>query len=261
MKKKNQLLAITNLVVLIALIAWNYYSNTGVINGKTIGEVSDSYDNLFTPAGYAFSIWGLIYLSLLALSIRMLYCAFSPNEDESYIAIAAKWLIPVNLGNMAWVWFWLNEQTGISVIIMVTMLVLLIVAIVNLRMEIWDAPLKTIAFVWWPIDLYAGWIGVATVANISAHLASINFSWGLSEVFWAIIMITIVTLINLWMIVSRNMREFALVAVWALIAIAVRHWDEIQSIQWTAVLAASILFIASSMHAYKNRKASIFKKM
>lgn len=58
--------AILNLIVVIAVIAWNYLSNTEKINGKTIGEVSDDLDNLFTPAGYAFSIWGIIFLGLLA---------------------------------------------------------------------------------------------------------------------------------------------------------------------------------------------------
>lgn len=261
MNRKNQVLAVINLVIFLVLVAWNYYSNTGAINGQTIGEVSDKYYNLFTPAGYAFSIWGLIYLSLLAYSINMLYRAFSKTQQTDFIRESAPWLILANLSNIAWVWLWLNEYTLVSVVVMIGILTFLIVAIVRLRMEIWDAPLKTIALVWWPIDLYAGWIAVATAANFSAYLASIGFSLGLSDVTWTIILIAIVTMINLWMIAKRNMREFAMVAVWALVAIAVRHWDQLPSIQWAAIGASVLLLIATSLHAYKNRHASILVKM
>ena len=57
-------LAVANFISVIITIAFTYYTQTGEINGKTIGEMSDKYSNLFTPAGYAFSIWGIIYLLL-----------------------------------------------------------------------------------------------------------------------------------------------------------------------------------------------------
>lgn len=261
MKKNHQILAIVNLVVLVALVTWNYYSNTGAINGKTIGDVSDSYDNLFTPASYAFAIWGLIFLALLVNGIYIVYCAFSNMEETGFIANSAPWLIAANILNMAWVWLWISEHTAVSVLVMIGILLLLITAIVKLRMEIWDAPLKTIFFIWWPIDLYAGWISVATVANISAYLGSKGFSWGMSEVSWTIIMIIVIVIINAWIVKYRNMREFAMVAVWALIAIAVRHWDKIPSIQWSATIAAATLLIIVSVHGYKNRHASILTKL
>ena len=54
----------------MALLSWltlviNYLSNTGIFNGNTVKIVSDKYHNYFTPADYAFSIWGLIYLDLI----------------------------------------------------------------------------------------------------------------------------------------------------------------------------------------------------
>ena len=57
--------AIANTLVIVGVIFWNYYSNTGAINDKTVGDISDDLYNLFTPSGYAFAIWGLIYLLLL----------------------------------------------------------------------------------------------------------------------------------------------------------------------------------------------------
>lgn len=55
-------LQIANGFFLLFTIIFNYLSNTGIFNGKTIANVSNQCHNLFTPAGYAFSIWGLIYL-------------------------------------------------------------------------------------------------------------------------------------------------------------------------------------------------------
>jgi hypothetical protein len=251
--KKYKFLASLHLLVLLALIFWNYYSNTGVVNNNTVGSISDNLDNLFTPAGYAFAIWGIIYLGLLALGVYMVIRAFIGNGNNEFIAKAAPTLILAHLGNATWLWFWLKEETGVSVIVMLFILTMLILTVIRLNMERWDAPLKFMALVWWPIDLYFGWISVATIANISAYLSKLNWTGGISEVTWTVIMIAIATLLALFMVFSRNMREYAAVFIWALIAIAVRHSGQIELITWSALIGAAILGIASGIHAYKNR--------
>jgi len=251
--KKNKILASLHLVVLLALIFWNYYSNTGAVNNNTVGSVSDSLDNLFTPAGYAFAIWGIIYLGLLVLGVYMIIRAFKDHGTTEFIEKAAPTLILAHLGNATWLWFWLNEEVGISVIIMLFILVMLTLTVLRLNMQRWDAPLKFIALVWWPIDLYFGWISVATIANISAYLAKLNWTGGISEITWTVIMIFVATLLALFMIFERNMREYGAVFIWALVAIAVRHTDQIPSIVWSAVIAATIIAVASALHAFKHR--------
>ncbi len=54
---------------MIATIAVNGLANALPINGQTTGEVSDRFSVYFVPAGYVFSIWGLIYLGLIAYAI------------------------------------------------------------------------------------------------------------------------------------------------------------------------------------------------
>ncbi|KOF01609.1 membrane protein [Roseivirga seohaensis subsp. aquiponti] len=256
-----KLYAVLNLLVILAVIFWNYWSNTGGINGKTVGELSSEYFNLFTPAGYAFSIWGVIFIGLIVLGVNQVQLAFSNAGHSESILQIGPWLIIANLGNAAWLWFWLNEQTGISVIVMLVILFSLIQIILRLNMERWDAPLKVIATVWWPICAYSGWIAVATIANISAYLGKIEWEVFFSAEQWTVIMISIAGLLNLFMIYTRNMREFALVGAWAITAIAVRHWNEIPLLQWTSVFWVVILIIAVSVHGYKNRKTNPFKKM
>ena len=253
--------ALTNLFVLIALIAWNYAANALSISGNTIGSLSREYENLFTPAGYAFSIWGPLYLGLLAHGIYQVKKVFFDKQDDGFVLQMGPWLIFANLANAAWVWFWLNENTGLSVLLMIMVLVSLVLVILRLNMERWDAPLPIIVWVWWPICLYSGWIAVATIANIAAWLTKIGWQSTFSDATWTAIMIIVAALVNLFMIHTRNMREFAVVGVWALVAISVRHWDNIPLLQWTAMVCAVVLVLAISIHGYSNRSTSPFVKM
>ena len=248
--------AILNAIVIVAVILWNYWSNTGAINGNTVGEVSDQYRNLFTPAGYAFAIWGLIYLGLLVSVIYQLRLAFRGGLHEEVILQIGPWFTIANLANALWLWFWLNERIGASVLVMLVIFFALLIMVVRLDMERWDAPLPLIAFVWWPISFYSGWITLATIANVSAWLTSIGWVAIFTDLQWTVIMISVAGLLNLAMVHFRNMREFAAVGIWGLVAIAVRHWGEIPIIQWTAIGWAAILAVVSAIQAYRNRHAN-----
>lgn len=259
MKKSHKLYAILNFLVLLSVIYWNYSVGVKGLNGNTVSSLSSEYQNLFTPAGYAFSIWGIIFLSLLAQAIFFISRAFSKTKDSDFLSQVGPYLILANIGNGLWIYTWLMEYTGISVVVMLGILASLLIVVLNTNMEKWNAPRPIILWLWWPICIYSGWIAVATIANISAYLAKIGWTGPFTEITWTIIMIGIGTLVNLFMIYTRNMREFAMVGVWAFIAIAVRHWESIPAIQWTALISASVLFIAASIHGYKNRATSPFK--
>ena len=250
-------LPIANGIALIATIIINYLSNTGIFNGNTMASVSARYQNFFTPAGYAFSIWGLIYLGLLAFVIYQGRSLFKKVEGDGVALQIGWWFLISCIANCFWVIAWLYDYTGLSVLIMLALLFSLIRIIIKTNMEIENAPFKKIAFVWWPFSLYSGWVTVALIANIAAYLTKIKWdAFGISEVVWTTTMICIAGAINLFMIWKRNMREYALVGVWALVAIAVGNWNGVQSIVQTAIAIAAILFISSGMHGYKNRKSS-----
>lgn len=256
MKQSHKIYAVLNAVILAAVIFWNYWTSAKGVNGNTVSSLSTNYQNLFTPAGYAFSIWGVIYLALTAQAIFFIRRAFSPTKDSSFLSQIGPYLIMANILNSAWLWFWLMEHTGSSVIVMFMIMTCFIILILNLNMERWDAPAKIIFGVWWPIAIYSGWIAVATVANVSAYLAKIGWSGPFSELTWVIIMIGVATAINLFMIWSRNLREFALVGVWALVAIAMRHWDEYPVIKLAALIGSAVIFLAVSYHGFLNRKTN-----
>lgn len=259
MKQSHKTYAILNLIILVLVIFWNYWVNAQGLNGNTVSSLSAEYENLFTPEGYAFSIWGLIFLALFAQGIFFISRAFSPTKDSDFLSQIGPYLIMANIGNGLWLYFWLMEYTSLSVIVMLGIMTSLVIVILNTNMERWHAPRPIIFWLWWPIALYSGWIAVATIANISAYLAKIGWNGGVSEITWTVIMIVIAVLLNLFMIISRNLREFAAVGVWALIAISVRHWESIPALQWTALIGAIVLFVAMSYHGYLNRKTAPFK--
>lgn len=245
-------LQIANGIALVSTIIMNYLSNTGIFNGNTMKTVSDSYHNYFTPAGYAFSIWGLIYIGLLGFVIYSGASLFKKAKDDWPVEEIGWWFVISCVANSFWVVAWLYDYTGMSILIMIVLLISLVKIILNTRMELDDLPLKKIAFVWWPFCIYSGWISVALIANVSAWLTKIGWDgFGISQITWTIIMIIVAGIVNLLITWRRNMREFALVGVWALVAIAVTNWNGEPSIVYAAITVAIILFLSTSIHGYK----------
>lgn len=255
-------LAVLNFLSLLLAIAVNVLAQLGKINDQTIGEVSHRYPNLFTPADYTFSIWGLIYLSLLLFTGYMLTEAFSKErkKEVAFIRKTSFWFIITNIGNCLWVIAWLYEFSGMAVVLLFLMMMKLIKIILNTDMELYNAPFKVIAFYWWPICLYSGWVAVACITNVASFLS--EYGWqgsGLTPPEWTIIMIAATVLLNILMIYLRNMREFAAVGIWALIGLYVRHSaenSENQMLARVAMAGAILIFLNAAYHGYKNRKTN-----
>ncbi|HET8804377.1 MAG TPA: tryptophan-rich sensory protein [Aequorivita sp.] len=254
-------LQIANIIAFVTTVFVNYLSNTGAINNTTIGKISGASQNLFTPAGYAFSIWGLIYLMLLGFVIYQSRSLFTKVRDNEFILKTGWWFVLSCFANIMWITFWLYGFMEYSILAIFVLLYSLLKIVMNNQMELWDAPISVIVFLWWPFVFYSGWVTVASIANVAAYLTSINWNgWGYSEVSWAITMIIIAGIINLVITWKRNMREFALVGAWALVAIAVANWEVSQTVAYAAIAVAAVLFVSSSYHAFKNRVTSPVNK-
>ncbi|MCK7591433.1 tryptophan-rich sensory protein [Subsaxibacter sp. CAU 1640] len=254
-------LQIANGIALVSTIIINYLSNTGAINNTTIGEVSNNIDSRFTPAGYAFSIWGIIYLLLLGFIIYQGRSLFVRVRNDDFVLKTGWWFVISCMANSAWVLVWLCGYIGLSCVFIFLLLFALLRIVVNNDMELYDEPISVISFVWWPFVIYSGWVTVASITNVAAYLKSEGWDgFGVSQVSWTIIMIIIATVINLMVIWKRNMREFALVGAWALVAIAIANNDTQPVIMYVAVAAAVILVISSAVHGYKNRATNPIEK-
>ena len=229
----NKILAALNFLTVIAIIYWNYYTAAVGYNGNEIGELSNKYGNLFTPASYAFSIWGLIFLGLILLTSYMIWSAWKNEADDTWMAKAGWSLLIANICNGLWTYVWLMELTGISVLVMLCILISLLYTL--------NTIIKTAASKWLakvPIGIYTGWISVATIANMAAHLNKTDWHPLLGEINWTITMIVIATFINIYVVRWKRVRSYGAIGIWALVAVSLRHWDLLPIIQWTALIGA-----------------------
>lgn len=255
MKKR---LSILNLASVLLVIVVNYVSQAIRINETTIGEVSNKYFNLFTPASYAFAIWGLIFLALIAYGSYQVKLAFFSQKPSSFIEETGYWFALANLLNCIWVFVFAYEYTGLSVLVMLGILYTLLRVILNTNMAKQSVSRSTYILGWLPIGIYAGWITVATVANVSAYLAKLNWSGGfLSPSAWTITMIIVATLVYLIMIFRRRTIGFTAVGIWALVAIYIRHQNEYASIAYTALICVGIILVAILWAVLKIRTSGI----
>ncbi|MDN3588811.1 hypothetical protein QWY86_19170 [Pedobacter aquatilis] len=260
MNNPKRLFPIVNGLALILTIAVNYLSNAGFLNGETMKTISDRYFNHFTPAGFTFSIWGLIYLGLFGFVI---FTSTNPVNDKFKEGILTKvgwWFVVSCLANSLWVVAWLSDYTGVSVLIMTVLLFSLLKIVINTRMELDAHPLKHYLFVFWPFALYSGWVSVALIANVSAYLTKVGWNGlGLSSLTWAIVMVCVAGMVNVFMIYTRNLREFAAVGVWALFGISVsnKNNDGGEIVTYACYTIMSVILVCIILHGLKNKSKSI----
>lgn len=256
---KKYLQPFINTVTLLVTIYVNYLSSTGFFRPETIGDISNQYPTLITPAGYAFSIWGFIYLMLFGFVINQWVLA---KDDRIKECDTGPWFAISNIANATWTYVWLMEYTGLSVLVMTVLLISLIALTIKLKLEIWDGPLRVITWVWWPICFYTGWIVLACVVNVSAFLVKLEWGgFGLSNQVWSVVMLSVAATVYLFLVLARNMREAALVGVWGISAIAVKQFDQEPVVAYTAIVISVFLFVVAMVHAYKNRDTSPITKL
>ncbi len=246
--KRSIFLQGANLGALLMLIVVNALANILPLNGKTTAEISDSYPNLFTPAGYVFSIWGLIYALLLIFAV---YQALLSQREKTFLHKIGFFFVLSCIANISWIFLWHYEQIILSLALMFVLLITLIVIYLRLNIGRSDAPLKERLYVHLPFSVYLGWITVAPIANVAAALTAINWDgWGISDVTWTILVIIIAMIITLSVIITRKDIAFSLVIVWALIGIIIKQIEN-QSIVITASISAAIIMIALASRLVK----------
>ena len=217
------LLQLLNIVGFAGTVLVNVLANTLPIAGKTTGELSDLYPNLFVPTGYTFAIWGVIYILLALFVIYQARDIHKLNKDPLVEKIGV-WFIISSLANMAWIFAWHYEKVFLSLIIMLLLLISLIGIYLRLGIGITDVSKEEKFLVHLPFSVYLGWITVATIANVTAFLVDINWrAFGLSEATWTALVIIVATLITLTVLRRREDIFYSFVVIWALIGIFVRR--------------------------------------
>ena len=212
-----------NLVTVIVTIAVNVAANALPINGQATGEISDRFDLFFTPAGYVFSIWGLIYIALIAFVVYQLLAGGRSSKATERIG---PWLVISGIANITWILLWHYNQFTLSIAAMLLLLVSLVT--IYLRLDIGRWPVSRVHqwLIEIPFTIYLGWITVATIANAAIVLDVVNWNqWGISGQLWTVIMLAVGLVVAY--LVARTRRDVAylLVLVWAFIGVGVQNLD------------------------------------
>lgn len=236
-----------NLIALLVVIGVNVLANTSTLNGRTTGEISRQYPNLFTPANITFSVWGLIYLGLLAFAVYQLWLSFSKGHEAELSAFIVRmkyWFLLNCLGNACWLFAWHYELIWLSLLLILLVLYTLAKIHSAFRIAHPGAPRREKIFIHFPFGIYFGWISIATIANIFVFLTSIGWTgWGVSQVAWTIIGMIVGTLAALFMIFRHNNVWYGLVCIWGFYGIILKREAALTRDSPT-IIAAGTLVIA-----------------
>lgn len=218
--RKNTMTRTNIVVVWVAYaitIACNAAFEIFALGGTTSAEVSGEVFAWFTPAGYVFSIWSVIYIGL---AVWLVAYSGEASHDESYGAIplgrTALLFTATCVFNIAWLALWHFEIFVPSLIVIAALLVVLGMLYVRVH----ETSTRWIDRV--PISLYFAWLCVATVANI-AHVAT-RFTGAEFSIVQPISTIVLaVAFFALAFYMKRTFGDYAFgaVIIWAVVGIGV----------------------------------------
>jgi translocator protein len=208
-------------VSVVATIVVNGLANALPINNQSTGEISDRFPVYFVPAGYVFSIWGLIYLGLIAYAIYQALPAQKTNPRLRRIG----WLFVLSsAANIAWIFLWHYNLFPLTMLVMLVLLGTLIAIYLRLRADRQPVSTGEKLAVMLPFSIYLGWITVATIANATSVLYDLGWNGEpIAPQAWAAIMLAAAVIITGLMLYTRRDVAYSLVIVWAAVGIAVKH--------------------------------------
>lgn len=236
---RDTLRQISNVLSVLLALTVNILASTLPLNGQNTGEISDRLPTYFTPAGYVFAIWFIIFIGWVAFAV---YQALPSQKENPRLRRLGYVFALSGVFNALWLFCWHYNQLALSVVVMLILLGLLIAS--YLRLDVGKTPVRG-AEKWSvdvPMSVYLGWISVATVANISNLLYAVNWDgFGIAPQVWAVIMIVIASLLGALMTVLRRDSGYVFVLAWAFAGIGVNQ--EAAPMVATTAWAASILML------------------
>ena len=240
---------VTTLAAIIGSIAVNTFSNIFPPNGVNVGTLSNT---LFAPvqiipANYAFAIWGLVYLGLIAFGVFQLQ---SSQRDNPHLQRSGYLLTIACVFQCAWIYLFLARLFALSNIAMFGILLSLIGLYQCLEigrervsyLERWSIQI--------PTSIYLGWISVATIVNVATTLYSSSWNgWGIDPSRWTVVMMVVAAAIATVVSLNRRDSAFVLVIVWALVAVAIRQVNTplIAISGWAMAIALVVLTLATEL--------------
>jgi hypothetical protein len=252
------ILQTVNVVAIVVTILFNSLVNIIPLNGVTTGMVSDSYPNLFTPPGYVFAIWGIIYFLLV---LFMVYQARASQRREEYLGEIGFLYLLGAVANILWLIMFHYSYGNPSLFILtpipiIALLLILLLTYVRLGVGLKKVSLSQKLAVHTPVSVYLGWISLATIANIASVINVLFPNIPLDiQALGTVAVILIALAITLLMLVKRRDFAYGLVVVWASIGIALKQ-SSITVIYWTTIVAMGVIITTMIIMLIKNWRKS-----
>ena len=211
---------------------------TTVLGGQLTSAVSDANPTLITPAGYVFSIWGIIYV---LLGVFVVYQSLPSQKGREY-QNRIGWLFALSsVINVLWLFLWQYNYLSVSVVLMFALLATLILIYLRLGIGKSKTTLRERIAVHLPFSVYLGWITVASIANVAVTLVSIGWDgFGISPETWAILVVAVALIITMLMLITRKDAAYSLVIIWALVGIGARQSGNQTMVMLTEISAAIV---------------------
>lgn len=227
-----------NLVALIVTIGVNGLANALPLNGITTGDVINRDPVLFLTANWVFSIWGLIYLSLIFF---VGYGLLPAGRRNAHLQRISPFFVLSCVANAVWLFLWHYNLLPISMIAMVILLLSLVISYSLLRRRGATPSRAERVVMWWPFSIYLGWVSVATIANASVVLDRAGWGdWGIGPATWAAIMIVVGGVLGAALGIGRADPLYPAVFIWAFVGLALRQRD-------TSLVAVSAWIVAVAL--------------
>lgn len=236
----------------LAVLAVNAAANILPINGVNTGEVSARYPTGFTPAGWVFSIWGLIYIGLVAFSV---FAARGRNATAVRIRgiEPAYWLSCV--ANALWIFMWHYGYILASLALMLVILACLIFIYLRLRSTSASSRVEQLC-VDAPFSLYFGWITTATLANLAAWFHAIGtWPFELPMEDWALLTVVTATAIYTAMGARTHDVIYTLVFGWASLGIVLQTLETSHAVRLAAAAACAVMVVVTAVSVLSLRTA------
>jgi benzodiazapine receptor len=215
--------------------------STTIIGGKNTAQVSDANLTLITPAGYVFSIWGIIYI---LLGVFVVYQALPKQQGKDYQKKIGWLFVLSSLVNVVWLFLWQFEYLPLSVVLMFLLLASLILIYVRLGVGKSKVTMSAKLAIHLPFSVYLGWITVASIANVAATLVSLNWDdFGISPEIWATLVVAVALIITILMLITRKDVAYSLVIIWALVGIGVKQSGNQTVVLLTEVTAVIVAIV------------------
>lgn len=211
----------TNVLALVLMLVANGLATALPLNGRTTAEISDGFPVYFVPAGYVFSIWGLIYLGMLGFAV---YQALPAQRENPRLRRIGSLFALGCVANSAWIFCWHYQQFPLSLV--ATLIIFSSLLVTYLRLGVGEAAVS-VSERWLvdiPFSVYLGWVTVATIANATVVLYALGWGgWGISAQVWAALLVGVAALIAMMMRVVRRDVSYPLVIIWALVGIVIKQ--------------------------------------